>query len=578
MSDPTPPPPGDNSLDSWEKFEVKAAARDKEVDRQVIDKMLELQQQFASPSKAQDPSPLAGPSPPPGTPVPSAVATAAELSPVPPVSFDVPPAVAVGPDIPGGSLEAASLDTPARRSSSPVVAVVAPPPPPALKKPSVLRKMSSKPDVTEADRNRINAEMEKTGPSRAQLLAAAEGIGSPSEEWWKEHSPCLKCGHNGDCIPHWSKNSKNSVLTSCKLCHIKRVPCSIKINWQISELARLHPEWPRWWIIDREREGWLKKTRGVKVETAAGSSSKIPSKAKGKRKARSEEEEEEDETNSESSSQDADSDPEAVVELAPRPTKRSRLAHEFRPYSKPPGPTPLPGRPLVKPVPSKTSKVREVFVLVPPLTVPQASAPSIPDAVPSKTKVPLFAPSETSEVVVISPPPSKPVPAFVPDPKSPLNIRIPPRPPRLPSPPAGTSLRRTPLASPGLEVRNQVFEGTQFSRGDVLRGRLADARRQSLAFGRGLHHSMASSSAWALQWESIRRECQARGFELSPVNARYLHHAVDDSRRLALDMADLLNEGDCEHMRVVTSGRSVPDQQDLIDEMDQEGMDARWER
>ncbi|KAG6847043.1 hypothetical protein H0H93_010468, partial [Arthromyces matolae] len=464
MSSNSTPPPGDNSLASWEKYEVKAAEKDREADREVIDRMLDFQKQFASPSKAQDPSPLAGPSLPPGTPVPSAVATAAELSPVPPVSLDVPPAVAVGPDIPGGSLEAAPLDTPARRSSSPVVAVVAPPPPPALKKPPVLRKMSSKPEVTEADRNRINAEMEKTGPSRAQLLAAAEGIGSPSEEWWKEHSPCLKCGHNGDCIPHWSKNSKNPVLTSCKLCHIKRVPCSIKINWQISELARLHPEWPRWWIIAREREGWLKKTRGVKVEPAAGSSSRIPSKAKGKRKARSEEEEE---TDSESSSQDADggSDSEAVIELTSRPTKRPRLAHEFRPYSKPPGPTPLPGRPIVKPVPSKASK---------------APSSSAPDAVPSKTKVPLFAPSETPEVVIISPSspiPPNPAPRLVLDPKSPLNIRIPPRLPRLPSPPTATSLRRP---SPDLETRNQVFEGTQFSSGDVLRGRLADSRRQSL--------------------------------------------------------------------------------------------------
>ncbi|KAG6842805.1 hypothetical protein H0H93_003353, partial [Arthromyces matolae] len=97
-------------------------------------------------------------------------------------------------------------------------------------------------------------------------------------------------------------------------------------------------------------------------------------------------------------------------------------------------------------------------------------------------------------------------------------------------------------------------------------------------FGRGLHHSMASSSAWALQWESIRREAEERGFEFSPINMRYLHHAADDSRRLALDMADLLYEGDCEYMRVVTSGRSVPEQQELIDDMDREGMDVRWER
>ncbi|KAG6847058.1 hypothetical protein H0H93_010414 [Arthromyces matolae] len=231
---------------------------------------------------------------------------------------------------------------------------------------------------------------------------------------------------------------------------------------------------------------------------------------------------------------------------------------------------------MAKPVLSKPLKVREVYVLAPPLTTSQVSQPATSS---SKPKVPLFAPSETPEVTIVSPPPSsKPLPQLIPDPKSPLNIRIPPRPPRLPSPPVSAPLRRSPPASPDLETRNQVFEGTQFSRGDVLRGRLADARRQSLVFGRGLHHSMASSSAWSLQWESIRRECQERGFEFSPTNMRYMNHAVEDTRRLALQMADLLHEGDCEHMRVVTSGRVVPEQQELIDEMDREGMDVRWEQ
>ncbi|KAG6834439.1 hypothetical protein H0H93_009619 [Arthromyces matolae] len=335
---------------------------------------------------------------------------------------------------------------------------------------------------------------------------------------------------------------------------------------------------PLWWIQERINDGWLKKPRGgkVEVEPKAGSSRAVPSKGdrKGKRKA------EPVESSSESSSQDADgdTDSEAAVEAIERPLKRSRgmvPSPTYRPYSQPPGPLPLPGRPMAKPLPSKPSKVREVYVLVPSLTTSQVL---IPDPLPPKPKVPLFAPSETPEVVIVSPPPSKPVPSFVPDPHSPLNIRIPPRPLRLPSPPAGPSRRRTPIASPDLETRNQVFEGTQFSRGDVLRGRLADSRRQSLLFGRGLHHSMASSSAWALQWESIRRECEERGYEFSPTNTRYLHHAADDSRRLALDMADLLHEGDCEYMRVVTSGRNVPGQQDLIDDMDQEGMDVRWER
>ncbi|KAG6847598.1 hypothetical protein H0H93_007125 [Arthromyces matolae] len=580
-SDPTPPPPGDNSLDSWQKYEAKAAEKDKEADKEAIDKMLEFQRQFASPSNSPSRPLLGGQSSSVAHP-PLPASPEVVLVPSPPPSIPIPP---VAPSVAGSG--AADIPPPPEpvASSEPALAIDSvqvsesiPPLPSAPKRSTGPRRMSSKPDVTAADRKRINLEMEKTGPSRAQLLQAAEKVGNPSESWWKEHSPCQKCGPQGDCIPHFSKKLP---LKSCEYCHSKRIECSIKVTWQMLELARLHSDWPLWWLQERIHDGWLKKPRGGKVEAEpkAGSSRTIPSKAdrKGKRKA------DPVESSSESSSQDADgdTDSEAAVEVVERPLKRRRgevASPSYHPYSQPPGPLPLPGRPMAKPLPSKPSKVREVYVLVPPLTTSQVSRPVIPDSSPPKQKVPLFAPSETPEVVIVSPPPSKPVPKFVPDPKSPLNIRIPPRPPRLPSPPAGTSLRKTPPASPDLETRNQVFEGTEFSRGDVLRGRLADSRRQSLLFGRGLHHSMASSSAWALQWESIRREAEERGFEFSPINTRYLHHAADDSRRLALDMADLLYEGDCEYMRVVTSGRSVPEQQELIDDMDKEGMDVRWER
>ncbi|KAG6818236.1 hypothetical protein H0H93_006624 [Arthromyces matolae] len=573
-SDPTPPPPGDDSLDSWQKYEAKAVEKDKEDDRAAIDKMLELQKQFASssnsssrpllggqPSSPADPSlpaipeVVVGPSPPPSIPIPSVVSTVADSG-----AADIPPPLP----------EPVPLSEPALASDPALVSESVPPLPSAPKRSTGPRRMSSKPDVTAADRKRINLEMEKTGPSRAQLLQAAEKVTSPSESWWKEHSPCQKCGPYGDCIPHFSKKLP---LKSCEYCHSKRVECSIKVTWQMLELARLHSDWPQWWIQERISDGWLKKPRGGKVETEskAGSSRTVPSKAdrKGKRKA------EPVESSSESSSQDADGDTDSeVVEVVERPPKRPR---GMLPYSQPPGPLPLPGRPLAKPLPSKHSKVREVYVLVPPLTTSQVSRLVTPDPAPPKPVVPLFAPSETPDVAIVSPP-ARPAPSFVPDPKSPLNIRIPPKTPRLPLPPVGVPLRKSPPASPDLETRNQVFEGTQFSSGDVLRGRLADARRQSLAFGRGLHHSMASSSAWALQWESIRREFEERGFELSPTNTRYMHHAVEDSRRLALEMADLLNKGDCEHMRLVSSGRSVPDQQELIDEMDREGMDVRWEQ
>ncbi|KAG6815491.1 hypothetical protein H0H93_009653, partial [Arthromyces matolae] len=482
-SDPTPPPPGDNSLASWQQYEARAVEKDKENDRLVIDKMLEYQQQFASTSNSSSLPLVDGPSPPPAPPlsvIPEVVAAVDAVADPAPPSVPVPFVVSpvLDTDVPPSSLDPLPDSTLVNESPQ---SLEPPPPLPSPSKHSVgPRRMSSKPDVTSADRQRINLEMEKTGPSRAQLLQAAEKIGSPSESWWKEHSPCQKCGPSGDCIPHFSKNLP---LKSCEYCHGKRVECSIKVTWQMLELARLHPDWPKWWIQERIHEGWLKKPRGVKLEAQpkTGPSRSAASKVdrKGKRKA------EPVESSSESTSPDADgdTDSEAVVEVVERPLKRSRglaTSPTYRPYSQPPGPLPLPGRPMAKPLPPKPSKVREVYVLVPPLTTPQVSRPAIPDPAPPKPKIPLFAPSETPEVVIVSPPPSKLIPSFVPDPKSPLNIRIPPRPPRLPSPPAGTSLRKSHPASPDLETRNQVFEGTQFSRGDVLRGRLADSRRQSL--------------------------------------------------------------------------------------------------
>ncbi|KAG6818413.1 hypothetical protein H0H93_005184 [Arthromyces matolae] len=563
-SDPTPPPPGDDSVDSWQKYEAKAVEKDKEVDREVIDKMLEFQKQFvlkileASPSDSSShptfPPSSSSLADPPLSTVPNVV-----VDPSPPPTV---PTLLVTPSVPDSSDAVVN----------PLPSSVPPSDPEAIGPPQVSdsvvpkrstgpRRMSSKPDVTAEDRKRINLEMEKTGPSRAQLLAAVQKLENPSEEWWKEHSPCEKCGPSGDCIPYrW----KNLPIKSCVFCHGKRVECSIKVTWYMFELARLHPDWPLWWIQERIHEGWLKKPRGAKLE---GGSKPGPSKAasskvdgKGKRKA------EVVESDSESSSQDTDSDSEVPVS---RPTKRLRKvvrvasSPEYRPYSQPPGPIPLPGRPLAKPLPSKPPKVS-----------PPATSSS-----PSKPQVPLFAPSATPEVMIVSPPPPpKPLPLLVPDPKSPLNIRIPPRPPRLPSPPVSSSLRGPPPVSPELETRNQVFEGTQFSRGDVLRGRLADARRQSLVFGQGLEQFTTHASAWSLQLESFRREFQERGFEPSSRGARFFDHVVEESRRLALHWGDVLNAGDCEHMRSVTSGIHMPSQQELIDEMDKEGMDVRWEQ
>ncbi|KAG6846573.1 hypothetical protein H0H93_013127, partial [Arthromyces matolae] len=419
-------------------------------------------------------------------------------------------------------------------------------------------------------------EMQKMGPSRAQLLAAVEGVESPSEEWWKSQSPCLKCGRNGDCIPHWSKNSKRSTLTSCKLCHIKRVPCSLKIDWQISELVRLHPEWPGWWIVEKEREGWLKKTRGAKVESGAGSSSKVPSKGKGKRKAQSEEEEEESNWQSSSPDADGDSDPDAVVELVTRPTKRPRIM-EYRPYSKPPGPTALPGCSIAKTLPPKpsSSKVGGVFVLVPPLTVPQPSDRALRDVVPSNPKIPLFAPSETPEVAITSPPAGPvpdPAPKFIPDPKSPLTIRVRPNPPplRAPSPPP----RQVPApSSPGFEIRDQVHQGIVFSRGDVLRARVAESRRTSLIYAQQLFQAYAIASMRATQLDVVRRELQENNVVLSPLANFCLNEVIESSRLSVVQSAFTMGSRVSVRLRRALAGGEIPSEQELIDAMDEEGAD-----
>ncbi|KAG6819209.1 hypothetical protein H0H93_014283, partial [Arthromyces matolae] len=400
-SDPTPPPPGDNSLASWQNYEARAAEKDREADRETIDKMLDFQKQFGeliiavfefeilrcfevSPSNSPSRPVLDGPSSsfadPPLSSIPDAVV---DPSPLP--STPIPPVVSSVADSSAAEVlpppEPVVSSKTALASETVQVLESVPPLPSAPKRSTGPRRMSSKPDVTAADRKRINLEMEKTGPSRAQLLQAAEKVGSPSESWWKEHSPCQKCGPHGDCIPHFSKNLP---LKSCKYCNNKRIECSIKVTWQMLELARLHSDWPLWWIQERINDGWLKKPRGgkVEVEPKAGSSRTGPSKGdrKGKRKAV--------ESSSESSSQDADgdTDSEAAIEVVERPIKRLRgevVSPSYRPYSQPPGPLPLPGRPIAKLLPSKPSKVSR-------LEIPDSSLP--------KPKVPLFAPSETSEV------------------------------------------------------------------------------------------------------------------------------------------------------------------------------------
>ncbi|KAG6808112.1 hypothetical protein H0H93_000563, partial [Arthromyces matolae] len=109
---------------------------------------------------------------------------------VDPSSSPIPPTPPVFPSIPDSS----DAVVPPPPSSIPPSDPEAVGPPQASdsiapKRSSGPRRMSSKPDVSAEDRKRINLEMEKTGPSRAQLLAAVQKLENPSEDWWKEHSP-----------------------------------------------------------------------------------------------------------------------------------------------------------------------------------------------------------------------------------------------------------------------------------------------------------------------------------------------------------------------------------------------------
>ncbi|KAG6826263.1 hypothetical protein H0H93_016657, partial [Arthromyces matolae] len=154
-SDPTPPPPGDNSLESWKNYEAKAVEKDRESDRETIDKMLAFQKQFGelviavfefeilrcfeasnSPSRPL----LDGPSPSPADP---------PLAPIPEVAVgpSLPPPVDVlpPPPEPVASSESALASGPVQVSES------EPSLPSVPKRSTGPRRMSSKPDVTAAD-------------------------------------------------------------------------------------------------------------------------------------------------------------------------------------------------------------------------------------------------------------------------------------------------------------------------------------------------------------------------------------------------------------------------------------------
>ncbi|KAG6826438.1 hypothetical protein H0H93_016503, partial [Arthromyces matolae] len=250
---------------------------------------------------------------------------------------------------------------------------------------------------------------------------------------------------------------------------------------------------------------------------------------------------------------------------------------EYRPYSKPPGPTALPGRSIAKTLPPKpsTSKVGGVFVLVPPLTAPQPSDPALRDAVPSNSKVPLFAPSETPEVATTSPPAGPvpdPTPRFVPDPKSPLTIRVRPNPPplRAPSPP----LRQVPApSSPGFEIRDQVHQGVVFSRGDVLRARVAESRRTSLIYAQQLFQAYAIASMRATQLDVVWRELQENNVVLSPLANFCLNEVIESSRLSVVQSAFTMGSRVSDRLRRALAGGEIPSEQELIDAMDEEGAD-----
>ncbi|KAG6847997.1 hypothetical protein H0H93_004285 [Arthromyces matolae] len=511
------------------------------IDRATTDKMLELVKELASPSKSQPDLPHADTSAPAGKVHPS---TDSALSSDMVLIIDPPPPVMAPSDVPSPS------------------SLVSVPPPARRRRATVLRTTSSEPDVPEEDRERICSELLETGPSRSQFLAASEKLEGPSKKWWNDHAPCMKCtGADGDCIPHPPKNPLKPI-TSCELCHEKRVLCSMKSTWHVLELARLHPDWPLWWIQEKADAGWLKKLRGGKYEASQGmvSTSKalLSKGGKGKRKL----------VASSDSEQHAkgESDSEAVVEIAPPPRKaRRRVGTSQEPLFHA-NPKPPVRRPLAKVPTSQPSQKA-----VPKTTIPVPSSSKIPD--------PLFVPSP---VVARS---------FVPDPASPLTIQVHPKPPpfRISSPRlaashpaptsaphAGASHQPPAQVTPGFEDRTQAHGTTVFSRGDVLRARVADGRRQAMVYVQQLSQVLALSSMRASQLEAIRRELRERDFELSPSNSYFLDEVIEGSHQTVLQYTSAMNPGRSEYVRQSAAGGAIQDDQDLINEMDEEGFDPKW--
>ncbi|KAG6834749.1 hypothetical protein H0H93_007621 [Arthromyces matolae] len=196
---------------------------------------------------------------------------------------------------------------------------------------------------------------------------------------------------------------------------------------------------------------------------------------------------------------------------------------EYQPYSKPPGPTALPGRSIAKTLPPKpsTSKVGGVFVLVPPLTVPQPSDPTLCNIVSSNLKVPLFAPSETPEVATTSPPAgpvSDPAPKFIPDPKSPLTILY----------------------------TQQLFQA----------------------------YTIASMRA--TQLDIVRRKLQENNVVLSPLANFCLNEVIKSSRLSVVQSAFTMGSRISDRLRRALAGGEIPSEQELIDAMDEEGADESW--
>ncbi|KAG6850013.1 hypothetical protein H0H93_002462 [Arthromyces matolae] len=101
---------------------------------------------------------------------------------------------------------------------------------------------------------------------------------------------------------------------------------------------------------------------------------------------------------------------------------------------------------------------------------------------------------------------------------------------------------------------------------------------RACVYSQHLNQALGFMSVQVIRLESLRKELRDRDIELSPTSKLFLDNTIEGSRRLVLHLSSVLYLGSCEYMEQMFAGGSIPDEQSLIDGMDVDGFDVKWER